>query len=52
VDWGSGKVMAQTRARLAAAGMRWRELAPSWDVDRPEDYARLQAQGLLAQIGA
>jgi uncharacterized protein len=52
VDWGSGRVMAQTRVRLAAAGMRWRELAPSWDVDRPEDYARLQAQGLLAQIGA
>lgn len=47
VDWGSARVMAQTRERLAALGWRWRELPEVWDVDRPEDYRRLQRAGLL-----
>jgi hypothetical protein len=42
VDWGSARVMAQTRERLAGLGWRWRELPPVWDVDRPEDVARLR----------
>ncbi len=50
VDWGTAAVMAQTRDRLAAAGVRWRELSASWDVDRPEDYARLQREGLLREV--
>jgi glycosyltransferase A (GT-A) superfamily protein (DUF2064 family) len=33
--------MAETRARLAALGWRWRELPQTWDVDRPADVARL-----------
>ncbi|HEX5092364.1 MAG TPA: TIGR04282 family arsenosugar biosynthesis glycosyltransferase [Burkholderiales bacterium] len=41
VDWGTAKVMAQTRERLAALGWRWRELPEVWDVDRPADLARL-----------
>jgi glycosyltransferase A (GT-A) superfamily protein (DUF2064 family) len=41
IPWGSAQVMAQTRARLAALGWRWRELAEVWDVDRPEDVRRL-----------
>jgi hypothetical protein len=41
IDWGSERVMAQTRARLAGAGLRWLELPPLWDVDRPEDLWRL-----------
>ena len=48
IAWGSSRVMTQTRQRLHAAGMRWRELAMSWDVDRPEDVARLHASGLMA----
>jgi uncharacterized protein len=47
VEWGSARVMAQTRERLAALGWRWRELPAVWDVDRPEDYRRLQRSGLL-----
>ncbi|MDH3320450.1 MAG: glycosyltransferase [Betaproteobacteria bacterium] len=42
IDWGGPRVMAQTRARLAALGWRWRELPEVWDVDRPEDVARLR----------
>ena len=41
VEWGSGSVMAQTRQRLAGLGLRWAELPRLWDVDRPEDLARM-----------
>ena len=47
VEWGGAQVMAQTRERLAALGWRWRELPEVWDVDRPEDYRRLERTGLL-----
>jgi rSAM/selenodomain-associated transferase 1 len=47
VEWGGAQVLAQTRERLAALGWRWRELPEVWDVDRPEDYRRLQRAGLL-----
>lgn len=47
VAWGGAQVMSQTRARLAALGWRWRELPEVWDVDRPEDYRRLQRAGFL-----
>jgi hypothetical protein len=43
VDWGSARVMAQTRARLREIGWRWQEFAPLWDVDRGEDLDRLNA---------
>jgi uncharacterized protein len=42
VRWGGPRVMAQTRERVAALGWRARELPPVWDVDRPEDVARLR----------
>lgn len=42
VEWGGAQVMAQTRVRLAGLGWRWRELPEVWDVDRPEDVARLR----------
>lgn len=44
VDWGSDRVMAQTRARLAELAWRWHEDTPLWDVDRAEDFARLCAR--------
>jgi len=42
IAWGSATVMQETRMRLARGNWRWRELAPLWDVDRPEDLARLR----------
>jgi uncharacterized protein len=42
MTWSTDQVMAQTRQRLAQAGLTWRELPPLWDVDRPEDLARLR----------
>lgn len=49
VRWGEASVMRETRARLRAAAATWRELPVRWDVDRPEDYRRLLASGLLAE---
>ena len=49
VAWGSATVMAETRARLAASGLRWHEAPRTWDVDRPEDYERLVREGLLPE---
>ena len=50
VSWGTSAVLRETRARLEGCGATWRELAPLWDVDRPEDYARLGREGLLAEV--
>lgn len=44
VDWGSDRVMAQTRERLKERGLVWEEPVTLWDVDRPDDLARLFAQ--------
>jgi uncharacterized protein len=47
IDWGEAGVMAATRHRLAALGWRWQALETLWDVDRPADYERLIASGLM-----
>ena len=52
IEWGAASVMDETRARLGQSGLRWKELATLWDVDRPEDYARLEREGWLARMGA
>lgn len=41
IDWGSARVMAQTRRRLRDLGIPWVELPVLWDVDRPSDLLRL-----------
>ncbi len=40
IDWGSDRVMAQTRERMRRLGWHWVELAPLWDLDRPQDLLR------------
>jgi rSAM/selenodomain-associated transferase 1 len=52
MQWGAPGVMAETRSRLAAAGVSLKELGTFWDVDRPEDYARLMREGLLRRMPA
>ena len=42
IAWGTASVMQETRTRLARGNWRWHELAPLWDVDRPEDLQRLR----------
>jgi len=41
IAWGTGSVMDETRARLRASGVTWREPRTLWDVDRPADLFRL-----------
>jgi uncharacterized protein len=54
VPWSTDTVLAMTRQRCAALGWRVSEIATRWDVDRPEDLARLradpQASALVAQL--
>jgi len=47
IPWGGPLVLAQTRRRLEALRWRWQELRTLWDVDRPEDVARLRRSRLL-----
>lgn len=47
--WGDADVLARTRQRIAAAGMRCAELETLWDVDRPDDYRRLQASAIALE---
>ena len=39
--WSHARVMADTRERLRAAGMRWAELTPVTDIDAPADLVHL-----------
>ena len=41
IDWGTDRVMAQTRQRLVSLSWTWTEPLTLWDVDRPADYQRL-----------
>lgn len=50
VAWGTSAVMAQTRQRIAELGVKCKELATRWDVDRPADFARLQLEGRLPEV--
>ena len=50
--WGTGRVLAATRRRLAELGWKWRETRPLPDVDRPGDLACLEPDllsGLLPE---
>jgi rSAM/selenodomain-associated transferase 1 len=43
IDWGSNRVLQQTRDRLHNPHTLYKELETLWDVDRPEDLQRLPA---------
>ncbi len=47
MEWGVSSVMKETRKRLGAQGLAWREVRTIWDVDRAEDYERLVAENIL-----
>jgi len=47
MPWSTDQVMPLTRQRLERRGLRWREPATLWDVDTPDDLARLRASGLM-----
>jgi uncharacterized protein len=46
MHWSTPDVMEETRRRLRALGLAWQEPLTLWDVDVPEDLARLETAGL------
>ena len=52
IEWGTSEVLAQTRARLQKSGVDWLELETRWDVDRPQDLARLASVGMPLDAAA
>jgi rSAM/selenodomain-associated transferase 1 len=46
MNWSTSTVVAETRRRLRKLGLTWQEPALLWDIDRPEDLARLAEVGL------
>ncbi len=50
IPWGTANVLALTHERLQQLQWRVTELAPHWDVDRPEDLAHPFMQKLLLEI--
>ena len=49
--WGTDTVLAETRARIAALGLRTRELDTLWDVDDESDLARLEREHPALALG-
>jgi uncharacterized protein len=45
MTWSTATVMDETRRGMRGLALSCRELPPLWDVDSPEDLARLQALG-------
>jgi rSAM/selenodomain-associated transferase 1 len=43
--WSTPQVMEETRRRLRARDLTWQEPATLWDLDVPDDLARLRALG-------
>ncbi len=43
VGWGSNQVLAQTRKKIEQLRLRHVELDALWDLDRPQDLARLKS---------
>lgn len=50
VDWGSADVLTRTLRNARDARMRYRLLRTVWDVDRPEDLARLKSRPLSSVV--
>jgi len=44
MNWGTDRVLTQTRERLQQLDYSWIELDPLWDIDRPEDLIQYQTQ--------
>jgi rSAM/selenodomain-associated transferase 1 len=44
IAWGTDTVLAATRGRIAALGLKAVELAPLWDVDTEADLARMERE--------
>jgi rSAM/selenodomain-associated transferase 1 len=46
MPWSTAEVMDETRRRLKALGLIWQEPVTLWDVDAPDDLARMRESGM------
>lgn len=46
IDWGTERVLQQTRQRITELGLNCHQLPVLWDIDRPEDLARMRELGM------
>jgi rSAM/selenodomain-associated transferase 1 len=44
LTWSTVTVLAETKARIAALDLKAAELAPLWDIDTEEDFARFERE--------
>jgi rSAM/selenodomain-associated transferase 1 len=44
MTWSTATVLAETKARIAALGLKTTELAPLWDIDTEGDFARFERE--------
>lgn len=49
MPWGGSQVAQLTRERCETAGLGLAELAPGWDIDRPQDLLRLAGEAGLPE---
>jgi rSAM/selenodomain-associated transferase 1 len=52
VAWGGDEVWRQTVIRLERLRLRWRALRMVWDIDRPEDLARMERRKCVLHSAA
>lgn len=50
IPWGGNTVLDTTRSRFEDLGWSWAEVSVRWDVDRPDDLERLQADPGLRDL--
>lgn len=50
MPWSTAEVMALSRERARRHGLQWEELPMRWDVDLPQDLARLREQASLQHL--
>lgn len=50
IPWGTHEVLEMTRSCFQMNGWKWHELPKMWDVDRPEDLAKLEKLLLKSQF--
>ncbi len=49
IDWGSDRVLQQTRLSLRRCEIDWFELPPLSDIDRPQDLAAARRYGIVLE---
>jgi rSAM/selenodomain-associated transferase 1 len=48
IDWGTNRVLGETRRRFKELGLTWQEPVTLWDLDLPTDIDRLADLGLAS----